>query len=119
MQAAYGALHRAGYAHSIEVWRGSDLVGGIYGLALGRMFFGESMFSRESDTSKLALVALCHQLCAWDFGLLDCQVPNPHLQSMGAVTLSRQDFEDRLHALVAQPGLPGSWTTIFKACLSP
>ena len=110
MQEAYGALHRAGYAHSVEVWRDSVLVGGIYGIALGRMFYGESMFSGEPDASKIALFALCQHLQARNFALLDCQVPNPHLMTMGAVEISRQDFEVRLHQLVAQPGLPGSWT---------
>jgi len=110
MQQAYGALHRAGYAHCVEVWRDSSLVGGIYGIAIGRMFFGESMFSREPDTSKFALIALCQHLHARKFGMLDCQVPNPHLMSMGAVGIDRADFEAHLERLVAQPGLPGSWT---------
>ncbi len=114
MQQAYSALHAAGYAHCVEVWRDSGLVGGIYGIALGRMFFGESMFSRESDTSKIALIALCQHLHAWDFGLLDCQVPNPHLMSMGAKRIDRQEFEARLHQLVVQPGLPGPWTSLLK-----
>jgi leucyl/phenylalanyl-tRNA--protein transferase len=74
------------------------------------MFYGESMFSGEPDASKIALFALCQHLQARNFGLLDCQVPNPHLMTMGAVEISRQDFEVRLHQLVAQPGLPGLWT---------
>jgi len=114
MQQAYCALHRAGYAHSVEVWRGASLVGGIYGIALGRMFYGESMFSREPDTSKIALIALCQYLHAANFGMLDCQVPNPHLQSMGAVEISRQEFEARMQGLLAEPGPPGLWTGLLQ-----
>ena len=90
---AYFDLHRLGHAHSLEVWEGDVLVGGIYGLAIGSMFFGESMFSHKTDASKIALVALCRQLKKWGFTLLDCQVSNPHLLSMGAQEISRQDFE--------------------------
>jgi leucyl/phenylalanyl-tRNA--protein transferase len=109
MREGYCALHRAGYAHSVEVWRGNLLAGGIYGIALGRMFYGESMFSREPDASKIALIALCRFLQSANFGLLDCQVPNPHLASMGAVEISRQEFEARLRELVAEPEIPGPW----------
>ena len=115
MLGAYCALHRAGYAHSVEAWRGNLLVGGIYGIALGRMFYGESMFSREPDASKIALIALCQFLQMANFGLLDCQVPNPHLRSMGAVDISRQEFEARLRTLVAEPGIPGLWTGMLNA----
>jgi leucyl/phenylalanyl-tRNA--protein transferase len=114
LQASFTALHNEGHAHSIEVWRGELLVGGLYGLALGRMFFGESMFSRESDGSKLALVALCKQLHAWDFPLLDCQVPNPHLRSMGAVSLSRNEFESTLERALRLPFEAGHWTKRFQ-----
>ncbi len=113
MQRAFKRLHQFGHAHAVEVWRDKQLLGGIYGLALGKVFFGESMFSRETDASKIALVALCRQLAAWQFVLLDCQVPNPHLQSLGAVTLPRADFERRLQQLVAQPCEPGPWTERF------
>ena len=109
MYQAYCALHRAGHAHSVEVWRGASLVGGVYGIALGRMFYGESMFSREPDASKIALIALCQYLRAENFGMLDCQVPNPHLSSMGAVEISREEFEAQLQVLVARPGIPGCW----------
>ena len=91
MQRAFNRLHQLGHAHAVEVWRDKQLLGGIYGLALGKVFFGESMFSRETDASKIALIALCRQLEAWQFALLDCQVPNPHLQSLGAVTLPRAE----------------------------
>jgi len=114
MRRAYGRLHRTGLAHSVEVWHGPQLVGGIYGLALGRIFFGESMFSLESDASKIALVALCRQLEAWGFDLLDCQVSNPHLLSMGAIQMSRQEFERRLKHGVAQPFDTGAWTDTFS-----
>ena len=96
MCAAYTHLHELGVAHSVEVWRNEELVGGIYGLALGRVFFGESMFSQSQDASKFALVALCRQLHQWDFSLLDCQISNPHLASMGAVEIPRVEFEQLL-----------------------
>jgi leucyl/phenylalanyl-tRNA--protein transferase len=115
MQRAFNSLHGRGHAHSVEVWRNKELIGGIYGLALGRVFFGESMFSLESDASKIALIALCRQLDAWQFGLLDCQVPNPHLLSMGAVTVPREKFERMLRNLVSHPGRPGKWTGSFSA----
>ena len=114
LREAFVALHRGGNAHSVEVWRGDSLVGGIYGLAIGRMFFGESMFSREPDASKLALVALCKQLQAWNFPLLDCQVPNPHLRSMGAIRLPRKDFETRLAEAIQLPFEVGSWAQRFE-----
>lgn len=114
LQESFIALHRQGLAHSVEVWWGERLVGGIYGLALGRMFFGESMFALEQDASKLALVALCKQLHAWDFPLVDCQVPNPHLRSMGAVSLSRGEFEASLEHATNLPFEVGSWTARFQ-----
>jgi leucyl/phenylalanyl-tRNA--protein transferase len=89
---AYRELHRLGHAHSIEVWQDDRLVGGMYGLSFGRIFFGESMFSLAADASKVAMVSLCRQLVKWDFALLDCQVGNPHLERMGAVEISRQSF---------------------------
>lgn len=96
MQAAYRRLHALGYAHSVEAWQGEDLAGGIYGVAIGRFFFGESMFHNQTDASKVALVALCRHLAEKRFELLDCQVPNPHLFRMGATQLSRAAFLDRL-----------------------
>ncbi len=91
-----------GVAHSVEVHFEGELAGGIYGLALGRVFFGESMFSRRVDASKIALVALCRQLHRWGFTLLDCQVSNPHLLSMGAREISRQEF-DRYLKTASEP----------------
>ena len=96
MQYAYIRLNEMGVAHSVEVWMDEELVGGIYGLALGNVFFGESMFSKTVDASKVALVALCGQLQQWNFSLLDCQISNPHLLSMGAQNISRFEFEKHL-----------------------
>ena len=100
MAAAYGGLHRAGHAHSIECWRGADLAGGLYGVAIGRVFFGESMFSRASDASKAALA----HLCTLGFDLIDCQLPNPHLARLGAVEMDRRRFRALLDALCEVPG---------------
>lgn len=96
MQAAYGELHRLGVAHSIEVWMEGELAGGLYGIALGRVFFGESMFSRRTDASKLALACLARQLDAWGYALIDCQVHSEHLESLGSTLLPRRDFLDLL-----------------------
>ncbi|WP_192036357.1 leucyl/phenylalanyl-tRNA--protein transferase [Halomonas sp. YLGW01] len=96
MREAYGELHALGYAHSIEVWRNDRLVGGLYGVGMGRMFFGESMFSREPDASKTALVQLARHLQALGGGLIDCQMHTPHLASMGAREIARQEFIDYL-----------------------
>lgn len=92
MRAAYTALHRLGHAHSAEIWRYGRLIGGLYGVAVGRLFFGESMFSAERDASKLALVHLADQLAAWNFPIIDGQVGSPHLYSMGAFDLPRAEF---------------------------
>jgi leucyl/phenylalanyl-tRNA--protein transferase len=113
MIAAYTRLFDAGYAHSIETWRDGRLVGGLYGVAIGRMFYGESMFSREPDASKVALVRLAQQLQRWEFGLIDCQMETPHLASMGARTLPRAAFTARLAELVNLPHHPGPWTFDF------
>ena len=114
MMAAYTDLHERGLAHSIEVWRGQgesrELVGGLYGVSLGRMFFGESMFSREPDASKIALCHLARQLLAWDFWLIDCQIANPHLTRMGAVDIPRADFIQLVERNAHQPTLKGPWT---------
>jgi leucyl/phenylalanyl-tRNA--protein transferase len=96
MQAAYLTLHQQGYAHSIEVYEDNKLVGGLYGVALGKIFYGESMFSHKSNASKVAMAALVDQLQRWDFALMDCQVASPHLMRMGATTIPRQQFLDIL-----------------------
>jgi leucyl/phenylalanyl-tRNA--protein transferase len=92
MQRAYTALHAAGFAHSIEVWMDGELAGGIYGVAIGRMFFGESMFSRRTDASKIAMARLAAQLERWQFPLIDCQLETDHLLSLGAEHMSRRAF---------------------------
>jgi leucyl/phenylalanyl-tRNA--protein transferase len=93
---AYTRLHTLGVAHSVEVWTDDQLAGGIYGLSVGRVFFGESMFSNHADASKIALVALCRQLREWRFTLMDCQVSNAHLLSMGAEEITRSEFNQQL-----------------------
>jgi len=105
MQKAYLRLHRDGHAHSFETWRGDDLVGGLYGVALGRMFYGESMFSRETDASKVALLGLVAELRARGFPLIDCQMRTPLLGSLGAREIPRRVFMRELAGLVnyAQP----------------
>ncbi len=112
MREAYQRLHRLGHAHSIEVWRARRLIGGLYGVALGRVFFGESMFSRETNGSKLALAHLARELAARQFVLLDGQVGSPHLYRMGAFDLPRTEFRQYLEA--AKPGLrqPGRWARV-------
>lgn len=103
MQRAYGELHRLGRAHSVEAWRGGRLVGGLYGVALGGAFFGESMFAKETDASKACFVALGERLAARGFSLLDCQVENPHTLSLGATAIPRAAFLARLEAALEGP----------------
>lgn len=100
MIAAYTRLHRAGIAHSVEVWDGSRLVGGLYGLAIGRMYFGESMFSAVPDASKAALWALCARLTDWGWPLIDCQQETAHLCSLGAASTTREAFLGEVTDLV-------------------
>lgn len=109
MIGAYIRLHEMGIAHSVEVRMDGELAGGIYGVALGNVFFGESMFSTRTDASKIALVALCRQLHKWGFKLLDCQLSNPHLLSMGALEISRQTFNRHLEGA----GEPDRWSQNF------
>ncbi len=92
MKDAYLQLHRQGVAHSVEAWKGSELVGGLYGLAMGKLFFGESMFSKERDASKIAFVYLVEQLRSWGYHLIDCQVYSEHLASLGACEIPRKEF---------------------------
>ena len=110
---AYGALHDAGHAHSVEVFDGDTMIGGIYGVAVGRMFFGESMFGTVSGASKVALLALCQTLAFWRWPLLDAQVQSDHLETLGAQSISRQDFLGDVADLVNQPGCIGSWSDTF------
>jgi leucyl/phenylalanyl-tRNA--protein transferase len=109
MLEAYVRLHEQGLAHSVETWRDGELVGGLYGVALGAAFFGESMFSRASDASKVALAHLAGQLAAWGFRIIDCQLPSPHLSSLGAEEISRRQFMDQLDEALGKPDRPGSW----------
>ena len=109
MQVAYAQLHALGVAHSIESWRDGKLVGGLYGLALGRMFFGESMFARETDASKVALVALVDKLKRDGFELIDCQQETGHLASFGARPIARDNFVQRLKELINSNQINSAW----------
>jgi leucyl/phenylalanyl-tRNA--protein transferase len=131
MVAAYTTLHRMGYAHSVEVWMPKinslcqpqgeaetrrqrvadelELAGGLYGIAIGRMFYGESMFSRRSDASKIALAHLTAQLARWNFGMIDCQMNTAHLASLGAREIPREDFMQRLQELVNYDNRESPW----------
>jgi leucyl/phenylalanyl-tRNA--protein transferase len=114
IRSAYGRLFRMGYAHSVESWRDGELAGGLYGVAIGRMFFGESMFARRTDASKIALVHLVRQLRAWDFPLIDCQQQTAHLASLGARPISRASFAEELGRLVhCPPPVPLSQRWVF------
>jgi len=103
IQAAYFELHRQGYAHSVEVWHEQELVGGLYGIAIGQLFFGESMFSRLSNASKVGFVTLVSALKAAGFVLIDCQMPTSHLNSLGAHNISREDFAEYLNLYLDTP----------------
>ncbi len=103
MKEAYLQLHRLGFAHSVECWDGDELVGGIYGVCIGRCFFGESMFSRRSNASKVALVALVRHLQEQEFVLLDCQQTTAHLVSMGAREIPREQFQQQLKKALVPP----------------
>ena len=109
MRSAYLELHETGFCQSIEVWRHGRLIGGLYGVSIGRAFFGESMFSREPDASKIALAFLCRQLQDWRYELIDCQISSQHLQSLGAVDISRERFLAMLRQAVGVPGRTGKW----------
>lgn len=106
---AYCGLHRAGFAHSVEAWQGQRLSGGLYGVSLGRCFFGESMFTRVANASKVALAALVAYLTAENFDLIDCQVTTGHLQRMGAREISREDYLNELQLSLQSPGRVGKW----------
>jgi len=108
MRRAYNTLHSAGLAHSIEVWMDGELAGGVYGVAIGRMFFGESMFARRTDASKIAMARLAAQLERWGFPLIDCQLETGHLASLGAETMPRVRFVAEIGRLVTEP--PPVWT---------
>lgn len=109
MLIAYNALHQQGHAHSVEVWLDNTLVGGLYGVAIGKVFFGESMFAKVSNASKIALVSLTEQLKKWEFRLIDTQVETPHLNSLGAKLISRKEFEDILLEDTIKEFKPHKW----------
>ena len=109
MRKAYLELHREGYAHSVECWQDGELAGGLYGVCLGRVFFGESMFALISDASKVALVRLVQQLQRWEFALIDCQVHTRHLASLGASAISRQEFTRLLETATSLPSPSQPW----------
>lgn len=122
---AYTALFHAGFAHSVEAWHDNTLVGGLYGISLGRMFFGESMFAHRTDASKCAFAALCETLSDWNFDLLDCQMMNAHLASLGVREMPRDEFLDRVQANSLSQTRRGPWTvenntpTPATACEAP
>jgi leucyl/phenylalanyl-tRNA--protein transferase len=106
---AYRRLAALGYAHSVEVWSRGELAGGLYGVVLGRMFYGESMFSRGRDASKVALVCLVRQLERWGFELIDCQMSTAHLASLGAREVPRTEFLQHVDRLASLPAVPSPW----------
>ena len=109
MQDAYCQLHQLGLAHSVEVFHNDNLVGGLYGVSLGQFFFGESMFSTEKDASKVAFYWLQKQLESWAFQLIDCQLENPHLTTLGVQSITRQAFLTMLDGLEIEASMRGSW----------
>ena len=108
---AYVKLHEAGYAHSVECWQNNELVGGLYGVAIGNVFFGESMFSRVSNASKIAFVFLSNQLQQWNFQLIDCQVYTSHLESLGAYMIPRKQFTSLLESYASDTAVNKKWQT--------
>jgi leucyl/phenylalanyl-tRNA--protein transferase len=113
IQKAYIHLHELGLAHSVEVWYNKKLVGGLYGISLGNAFFGESMFHKMTDASKVAFFYLSKLAQAWNFPFIDCQIPNPHLESLGAEEMQRDDFLDSLHHALQAETRQGKWDVVF------
>lgn len=109
MQHAYSTLHKLGLAHSVEIWMNDHIAGGLYGVAVGNVFFGESMFSWQRDASKIALIALARHAVTAGIAMIDCQMHTDHLESMGARAVSRVEFCSRLNELVDYPRTSGSW----------
>ena len=114
MVEAYHRLNRLGYAHSVESWHEGKLVGGLYGVAMGRVFFGESMFTEKTDASKVALVLLVQLLQHWDFELIDCQVTTAHLKRFGAREIPRKEFLKHLDPATLETDRLGTWSEIFE-----
>ena len=106
---AYTQLHRQGHAHSIEAWQDSTLVGGLYGISIGQVFFGESMFHTQTDSSKIAFISLVNWLYTWGYKLIDCQVHSEHLVSLGAENISRTKFIDLLNFFCEIPAFSPAW----------
>jgi leucyl/phenylalanyl-tRNA--protein transferase len=106
---AYTKLYQMGYAHSFEIWSENKLVGGLYGLSLGRAFFGESMFHYQRDASKMAMYYLCQTLASWQFDFIDCQLPTTHLESLGAEVIARPEFLKLLEKTLEYPTRQGFW----------
>jgi len=115
---AYLELHRLGYAHSVECWQHGNVVGGLYGISLGSLFFGESMFATETDASKVAFTHLASHCEAWSFPLIDCQIPNDHLESLGVTTISRAVFKKHLECCIPEKSdydiHKGKWANRFQ-----
>lgn len=109
MKEAYARLHHIGHAHCAEMWQDDELVGGLYGVAVGRVFFGESMFSRVNDASKVVLVTLMQHLERWNYAFMDCQMQTEHLESMGSVSVPRPDFLAMLATLCTEPVGSDAW----------
>lgn len=110
MIAAYCGLHEAGFAHSVETYYEDELVGGLYGISMGKAFFGESMFSHQSDASKVAFISLAKLAGNFKFDFIDCQLPTPHLSSLGAVEISREDYLLKLRFALNSQTMQGSWS---------
>ncbi len=117
MKEAYIELHRLGYAHSVEVWHGTTLAGGLYGISLGKVFFGESMFSHQSNASKYGLISLVKELEGQSFSVIDCQQDTPHLRSLGAETITRSHFLEILRANNLQPDQAGNWSGLIPGSI--
>ncbi len=115
MISAYTALHEMGLAHSVETWIDGELAGGLYGVALGKVFFGESMFSHVTDASKIALVHLVKQLQCWGFGMIDCQAKTEHLASLGAREISRTEFNRHLNLLIPDSLTGSKWDFDYQS----
>lgn len=115
MISAYTLLHKAGYAHSIEVWKDGLLTGGLYGVSLGKVFFGESMFHHKRDASKVALYYLCNWLDSLAFDFVDAQIMTQHLLTLGGMEIKRKDYLKLLHQALDHPDYTGSWTKAFSA----
>ena len=115
MRSAYTTLHTLGFAHSCEVYLEGALVGGVYGVALGRVFFGESMFSRVSNASKVALIRLCRFLVSRDYHFFDAQLHTAHVERLGGHEIARREFLRRLDRALTHPTMRGSWTELFAA----